>query len=156
MNINITDAMRKFQEECADKAAKAKADFLSITESLRHLGVSTVELSYSGSGDSGQFDCISICGEADTLLADFEIEHPPFKRHSGQWRNGEPVVYEVTKSQVTELFEEWGYDILEHLHAGWEINDGAEGTITFDCRDGTINIDHTTFYTKSEREETEL
>lgn len=144
MNINITDAMRKFQEERAAKAAKAKADFLSITKSLRDRGVSLIAVSYSGSGDSGQVDYVTIYGvEDNTPLEDFTlIDHPPYEK----WIGGAKGI--VTQGRVSELFEEWTYDILEHLHAGWEINDGADGTVYFNILKEVIRVEHNSYYTE--------
>ena len=39
------------------------------------------------------------------------------------------------------------WEIAYNLHPGFEINDGGEGTLTWDVESDRINVDHADFYT---------
>lgn len=41
--------------------------------------------------------------------------------------------------------EQLGYEIIELFYAGWENNEGADGTILIDCDDKKVTINHTMY-----------
>ena len=46
--------------------------------------------------------------------------------------------------------------LLDSEHAGWENNDGAEGTFTWDIATNELKLEHTEFYTESNTYEHEF
>ena len=44
---------------------------------------------------------------------------------------------------MPNAIEDWCYNRLERLHGGWEINEGSDGSFTFDFNNMTITLDHT-------------
>lgn len=44
---------------------------------------------------------------------------------------------------VPSVIEDWCYNRLEGLHGGWEINEGSQGSFTFDLEKETIVLDFT-------------
>lgn len=43
---------------------------------------------------------------------------------------------------VPSSIEEWCYDQLESQYGGWEINEGSQGTFTFNMKNKTISLEH--------------
>ena len=78
-------------------------------------GVTTVTVTYSGSGDSGGFDDFNYEGGPEAIEDELvEIEDGKGGTKTESLRQ----VIEVTLDRL-----------LDSEHAGWENNDGAEGTL---------------------------
>ena len=90
---------------------------------LRDVGVANIEAAYSGYGDSGAIDGLQ------------------FRQASGQ-----RVEREAIPAHLKEQLESCFY---EFLPAGFEINDGSQGTLTLDVQSGKITIKHQENYTES-------
>ncbi len=87
-----------------------------ILPRLKQWGVSKVEAQYSGYGDSGSIDGISYLDAA-----------------------GEPVNMNLVRSASDPDIESVVY---EFLPAGFEINDGSQGTLTIDVKAGAVTVNH--------------
>jgi hypothetical protein len=87
-----------------------------ILPRLKQWGVAKVEVSYSGYGDSGSIDGISYLDAAD-----------------------EPVNMSLVKSASDPDISSVVY---EFLPAGFEINDGSQGTLTIDVHAGAVTVNH--------------
>jgi hypothetical protein len=87
-----------------------------ILPRLKQWGVSKVEAQYSGYGDSGSIDGVSYLDAA-----------------------GEPVSMNLVRSASDPDIESVVY---EFLPAGFEINDGGQGTLTIDVQAGTVTLSH--------------
>ena len=83
---------------------------------LRAFGVANVEAAYSGYGDSGAIDGVQFQDKARLR-----------------------VEREKISATLTEQLENTLY---EFLPAGFEINDGGQGTLTLDVQDGRITLQH--------------
>ena len=129
---DFTDFMADYNAKMhARKAATASRLKESILPALAKAGVAKVVAEYSGYGDSGAIDDICYLDSDDkrvTLTGDAAC--------------------------VTGLEDA----LYEYLPAGFEINDGGQGTLTVFVKDGKVALDHNENYTdvRSSYEEFEL
>ncbi len=94
-----------------------------ILPALRPLQVANIEAAYSGSGDSGAIDGV-------------------------QFRDRKGI--RIERSTIPAALKESLEDTLyEFLPAGFEINDGSQGTLTVDVQAGTVKLDHQENYTST-------
>lgn len=94
------------------------AEPADVEEAIKMLppNVATIEAEYNGSGDSGSFEsCIALDASGKRV----DIPDP-----------------------LGDLFQDHFDSILEDTHAGWEINDGAQGTFRLDVKSGRITNEH--------------
>ena len=94
-----------------------------IIPALMASGVANVEAAYSGYGDSGAIDGVQY-----------------------RDKSGVRVEREKIPAVLTEKLENVLY---EFLPAGFEINDGGQGTLTLDVQAGTVKLEHEENYTES-------
>jgi hypothetical protein len=118
----------------------------TIAKVLKKIGATSVEISYDGSGDSGdgvEITVTDISGSrieldgSEGTVECIEIENN--YRHPN--RDESPSL-----SLTTESFDELVEDVLWMAvsrggHSGWENNDGGGGTMTVH-EDGTAELDH--------------
>jgi hypothetical protein len=97
-----------------------KADILPQFAALK---VANIEVSYSGYGDSGAIDGCQYRDSAGTRVDRTTIP--------------------------TQLIESLESCVYEFLPAGFEINDGGQGTVTIDVPKCTVTIAHQENYTDS-------
>ena len=94
-----------------------------ILPQFRRLGVANIEVSYSGYGDSGAIDGI-------------------------QYRD--PTGIRVDRATIPEkLIEDLESCVYTYLPAGFEIGEGAQGTLTIDVGAAKVTIQHQENYTES-------
>lgn len=84
-------------------------------DALQELGIESVKITYSGSGDEGYID---------------EIETTP-ETEAVQYRNDH---YEEIENEA--------YSILENKWPGWEINEGSHGAITVNVKERKAVLHH--------------
>jgi hypothetical protein len=94
-----------------------------IGPQLRQVGVASVEAAYSGYGDSGAIDGMQ------------------FRDAAGQRVHRTVIPAELHTSLDNCLYE--------FLPAGFEINDGGQGTLTLDVQTATITLTHQENYTET-------
>lgn len=128
----------------------------AILAALSKIEATNVEVCYSGSGDSGQVDGVSILRDEETIdasqvMIDFEEEKSHHNHETKQW---ERIVSTEPKS-LPDAIESLCYDLLEREHGGWENNEGADGLFTFDVKEGKIKWSHNEFYTETNTTEHE-
>ena len=94
-----------------------------ILPQFRRLGVANIEVSYSGYGDDGSIDGI-------------------------QYRD--PTGIRVDRATIpAQLVEDLDHCAYSFLPAGFELNDGGQGTLTIDVQLAKITLTHETNYTAS-------
>ena len=94
-----------------------------ILPQFRRLGVANIEVSYSGYGDSGAIDGVQYRG---------------------------PTGIRVDRATIPEkLIEDLESCVYSFLPAGFEINDGGQGTLTIDVQLAKVAIQHQENYTES-------
>lgn len=94
-----------------------------ISPQLRQCGVTNVEAAYSGYGDSGAIDGVQ------------------FRDTAGQRVDRTVIPADLLTSLDNCLYE--------FLPAGFEINDGGQGTLTIDVQTAKITLKHQENYTET-------
>lgn len=104
----------------------AKAEMLNA---LRSLGIQTVIITYNGEGDDGQMEEITV-DHAHTAALDVAVA-------VDLCGDGEPL-----SRPLRDVLDDFGWQVLDLYHCGFEINDGGHGTITIDVANGKVTLDH--------------
>lgn len=124
---------------------------------MKAAGVHTAIVSYSGSGDSGDFDEPNFY-KADNGCVDVsnvEVDQTVTEYHRSKDRTR--TENEVTKKVgLSEALLDWSDKAVEALHSGWENNDGASGELTFTVDDEQVALVHNEYYTESNTTENDL
>lgn len=81
-----------------------KLEIPELEDYFKRTGIEIIEARYSGGGDSGDIDSVTIDGEGTDI----------------DWQSKEP-----DKKLIWNTL----YDYLENAYGGWEINEGSAGTI---------------------------
>ena len=124
------------------------ANKTTILEALKRHEIITAYIEYQGCGDSGAMTAIGVMPDEKQACLDETVAIHCFES-SSDGTSVNVVVAEMTLGQALEDFSmEW----LEKECAGWEIDGGAQGTITLSVDNGNAEMDHTTFYTESNNE----
>jgi len=119
----------------AAQAAIRPANKSALFVALSAVGITNVDVTFDGYGDSGQIESIDAKADgADTSLPDTTVTFTVIG-----WRDTDPT--ERTFS-VRDAIEHFAYDCLTQTHGGWENNEGAFGTFLFDVADQSITLDY--------------
>lgn len=136
----MTDIMHEFERRRLRLEAMDKESFSHNRElffvALQARGVTSVEIRYEGSGDSGGIedrtvlpDGTDLSDEIMLLVADWHQEKL------------------VTKAMpLIEALDETAMQLVEREHGGWENNEGGGGTVTFDVEPREILVEHHDYY----------
>jgi hypothetical protein len=119
-NIRLLLAHFHQTEQARMEDAKKRLRTEILPTLLKH-HVANIEAAYSGYGDSGAIDGIQYRDEAGVRVDRATLPTPVIEQL-------ENVLYEF-------------------LPAGFEINDGSQGTLTVDVTAGTVTIEHGENYT---------
>lgn len=95
-----------------------------IRAQLIEAGITTVRAEYSGSNDEGWVNTPVYLGSMATA----------------------PV---TRLRALNEPIQDLLYDLLQHQHPGWEINDGADGEVRWDIATDKIHVTHREHYMQS-------
>lgn len=121
---NIRQLLAHFHQSEQARLEKAKAKLRAeILPALVKFRVANIEAAYSGYGDSGAID--------GTQFRD---------------TTGQRVDRAAIPSPVLEQLENCIYELLP---AGFEINDGSQGTLTIDVQTAKVTLAHQENYTES-------
>ena len=126
-----------------------------IYRALRELGVHSLRVRYSGSGDSGAIDEIEAHDRHGQPVKLPPIPVPYAFTHTSynfQTNTYDTEVTETKELPLSEAVEQWCYDLLEEHYPGWMNNEGADGTIVIDPAKREGRIDHQIYFTQSEFE----
>lgn len=122
---------------------------METTESIKQFcaklsayGVSRIEASYDGSGDSGDFYNICAYWLAGPTANSDGYQHEAL-RHFLETRAFSQPNALVTKAD----YETFVDDLFNLLPSGWEIDDGCYGTVIVDAASGKIEVEHSERYT---------
>ena len=124
LNAEFQQILAHYQQSVAAQLQTAKNTLRThILPSLLAAGVANVEAAYSGYGDSGAIDGVQYRDRAGVRV---EREKIP----AGLKEQLESVLYEF-------------------LPAGFESNDGSQGTLTLDVQTGRLTLQHQENYTET-------
>lgn len=125
-HLSESDEFRRLMESLAqrheDETRKAQRAFAqSCVPVLVEAGVHTLVVAYSGSGDSGGIDYVDAYDKDSGLMG--------------------PALKEVLTKypEVRRAIDDYAYSLMP---AGFEINEGSDGEISFDVETGTWSREH--------------
>ena len=121
-NVRLLLAHYHQSEQARLEQAKAKLRTEILPALVQHR-VANVEAAYSGYGDSGAIDGLQ------------------YRDAAGQRVDRETI--------PATLVEELENGLYEFLPAGFEINDGGQGTLTIDTQTAKVTIKHQENYTET-------
>lgn len=106
-----------------------------LFDALAQAGISGVEVTFDGYGDSGQIE------EVTAMADDKDVELPAVSVEIArvQWGSSDIV---RTIHPLTHAIEQVAYDFLSVSHGGWENNEGAYGDFLFDVASRTITLNY--------------
>jgi hypothetical protein len=118
----FNEVLRHYITSIEQQIEQAKRTLaLDVLPALRSCGVANIEAAYSGYGDSGAIDGIQYRDEAGMRVDRTALPAP------------------VIEQLETALYE--------FLPAGFEINDGGQGTLTLDIQTAKVTVQHQENYT---------
>lgn len=103
-----------------------------IMDALAALGIASLEVSFDGYGDSGQINDVAVNGGSGALTGEVPVALSPWSGDEHQASRTKPLA---------EAIEDLCYGLLEQTAGGWENNDGAFGTFTFDIASRSIELE---------------
>lgn len=105
-----------------------------VFDILAAAGITSVTVEFDGEGDSGQIQSVIACAGESHL----ELPQTPVTLHRAAWAN---ETLTAGTEPLPGAIETLCYDYLEQEHGGWENNDGAFGTFSFDVAARTIELE---------------
>ena len=143
---------RRAVEATPDDARRVLFDFNkhALAQSMRTLGSTSVAVTYSGCGDSGQIDEVGFQpadvdeGVHQVVVAQMQY-HWDAERACGV---NAPAFVEMPLSDVAEALCDTAVELAGHN--GYENGDGGEGTFTLQAADACAELEHRDFYTESD------
>ena len=126
--------MARYEAEQLEARSRFTTNKTTLLTALAAANVTEVIVDFDGCGDSGQIESITFKSGDDTVAEPFgniALEPGHYGRQMG-----------AQSMDLRSAGEELAYDALQVDHAGWENNDGAFGTITFDVAASSITLDY--------------
>lgn len=153
---SMNDILTSYLKMKSDARARTLINRDRILEALKKLDITRVVISYSGSGDSGQIDDVSLYHGNEIIEIKTElvvrISKSRWNADLSKW-----IEYSADESHVlSEALRDFVYDWIESEYAGWENNDGASGECTIEVLTNGFQLSHTSYYTESETTERTL
>jgi hypothetical protein len=123
----------------------------SLAPMVLKLGIQTIWVTYSGSGDSGQLDEVQACAEKCSVEDDLGMIESEDLSSKLEYS----LITEEQKNQINEvlsyvdsddLAESIGYMLLEFTPDGYEINEGGQGEVLWNVSENNIEVEHGSNY----------
>jgi hypothetical protein len=123
---------------------KTPADTIKETcGMLQSFGFNYLVAEYDGSGDSGDFDCITLMPKhPDSGARDISVVNEEHQKSFRAFKN-ETLDNARTKTQreaLTKQLEAFEIALWQILPSGWEINEGSFGELQIDIANKTIHL----------------
>jgi hypothetical protein len=121
----------------------------SLFNALEAAGIDHVEIPFSGSGDEGFVE------QATAYVNTGTVEAPNYVACGLPsvlicWTSFDPSGAPATSEEpLAQKLEDLAWRCVWATSPGWENNEGAEGPVTFHCREREIRVDMRQFYTES-------
>jgi hypothetical protein len=129
----------------------------SVCKALQEQGITSVEMAYSGGGDSGDYEHPVFMREGEDVSPDGSVER--FRLHR-KWDFEKALWINTGIEKSTATLEDAAFDLMVDAvrirHSGWEINEGGEGTVTLDVPLGVVTVNHGSHYISTEWDEYSL
>jgi len=111
-----------------------KRNKAGIFDALKEANIASAQLNYDGMGDSGCLEAASFYSKDNK-----SVETPGCSVAIEIFEFGATLI-ERKAMPLSEALETVAYDALEVHHPGWEINEGAYGTLKIEVEEGTITL----------------
>jgi len=143
--IETNNFFKKYEKELKEKRENFPSKVDVFKNKLKDLKIESFRVEYSGSGDSGEIEEISI--KPDNLKIKVDV---------GTWKKFDQQSFEYKETNepkpLKDFIEDFCYELLEDNHGGWEINEGQSGAIDWDIKDNDLSHNYTTYIEHSESE----
>ena len=144
-NIKTETFFEKYERQLKEKRKNFPNKVDTFKNKLKDLKVESFRVEYSGSGDSGEIEEISI--KPDNLKIKVDV---------GTWKKFDQQSFEYKETNepksLETFIEDFCYELLEDNHSGWEINEGQSGAIEWDIKENDLSHNYTTYIEHSESE----
>ena len=139
--VDMKSIMEQMAADRKKRATSAELNKDALVRAVKPLGLTRIEVEFSGCGDSGQVDEVRYfvgkqqLGDVDTLKKTIVVEASI--NDSTTYCETKKEWVTTTKSpNIEELVEQICYDLLGANHGGWEINEGSFGEFVFSLGKG--------------------
>jgi hypothetical protein len=115
-----------------------------VCANLAAFGAAVAEIEYDGEHDAGCITSVQLLDAARQQI-DLPTSTVELTYETSYWDADAKAWRKRSQSQtvpIDEALKQWCYDLLEEHFDGWEIDDGANGTITLDIIARTGLIEH--------------
>jgi hypothetical protein len=120
-------AKAKGAVKSAEPKKLSKIDLGMALFGLAEKGVKTIEIRYSGGGDSGSIEEVNPLNRKQEVMKVEKLE---------RW------------DEIQNILEEWAYKRLEDTEGDWINNEGGSGTFTIQVPSGEYELAHSVNITK--------
>lgn len=151
-DTSLNEVLASIRQRQDNARSRLQINRRRIHRALKHLGATRAIVSYSGSGDSGQIDQVTIYKDQEQIKSEKKIS---VLVATSKWSQEGGWIERIKRKAMTleAALEELVYDWIESEHAGWENNDGASGECTVEVAADEFLLEHITYYTESETTE---
>ena len=148
----LTEILSSIRKRQLDARSRLRINRRRLHKALKRLDATSVVVTYSGSGDSGQIDEVNVYRDKTQIKSEKNVS---VIVASSKWSQDSGWIERVKSESMTleAGLEQFVYDWIESEHAGWENNDGASGECTIEVATNDFNLNHITYYTKNESTE---
>lgn len=156
----MDEIARRMRED--DERNKSEAEQLKpiVLASLKENEITRAVANYSGSGDSGQVDSVTLYKnkkelsdeDAEAIRIKIPKTRSKFNEKKKRWER----IPEVVETDLPDAIQEMAYYAVEANFAGWENNDGASGELEIDVETGKCTLGHNTYRTESDYDEVDV
>jgi hypothetical protein len=156
----VDEITKRMREDDARNKTEAEQLKPIVLASLKENKITRAVASYSGSGDSGQVDHVSLYrGDNELSEEDAEAIRVSVPKTRSKFNDKKKVWERTTEIEETDLpdaIREMAYFAVEANFAGWENNDGASGELEIDVETGNCKLGHNTYRTESDYDEVSI
>ena len=115
----------------------------ALFDALATARIASVLVNFDGSGDQGQIEAVMAFDAENTL-----VELPMGQIEQRKAAFGTLEVTTVLHSP-REVVEAMAYDLLEQVHEGWEIGEGAYGEFRFSLEERSVTLEYNERHTET-------
>ncbi|MCX4150008.1 MULTISPECIES: DUF6878 family protein [Paraburkholderia] len=158
---DLLNQPRHNESDCLPAAAEKTPDLILsrnkpvLIDALRNVDASGATVCYSGSGDSGNDNEVSILiadGQAFESNTTVTVTTLRSQYVDGQWQ----TAYVEETVSLTQALSDYADRAIEVFHSGFEDGEGGSGEVDFVCETGTVTLDHRDYYVESAQTVTRL
>ncbi len=135
-----------------DDARRVIFDFnkQALASAMRSLGLTSVAVTYSGSGDSGQIDEVGFQpSDFEDGLHKVSVALVRYRWDEERSCGGSELHFEeMLLCDIAEALCDTAIELCQH--DGYENNDGGSGTFTLQAGDASAELEHSDYYTESD------